>query len=724
MRLVLLFLFTVSLHSIFAASGDKTLVQAHDDVDLRWQGAAPWYGRHDVMTTFPDDSKNYQNVTMTFELGCANNGVCSHWDYDLDIYIGEPLGTYDSSVVSLDTLSLMPLEVDTTWDVFEEIEWYEMGRMVTPYATYMDQSQEGFDNTWTSTFTFDVTDYEPLLHGEKPVRVHFHGWQDGYRASVQFEFTEGQPTRDVISIQNIYHGGGYTDFAQFDAAYTPELNIDIPEDAEEARMKFIVTGHGQDGEFTPINYQVLSNSTLVREEAIWRDDCGLLALSPQGGTWIFNRANWCPGDAVEVHDFELTDYIQGSGSNKTLNIDVNFDSYSPAAGAANYSIAGQLILYKPFRRQLDVVLDEIIAPNTDDNYTRFNPVCDNPVVRITNYGSRTLTYCEIEYWVADNNKRYYDWTGSLEIGESEVVALPQMDWGGIDLSNLTFHAKVNWPNNLVDQFAYNNELERPFEIPVIYDNNNFVVQFRANNRPSENSYVIRDAAGTAVVEVNSFVANTINEEVFNLNDGCYTFEFNDYDPQFEGGDGIDWWFNTQQGLESSGWLRLRDGSNNLLQDFNPDFGSQIRHAFLVNNNLDELPSLSNSLPSSHPDVETYTTPSGTEYFVVNDTVYINENSLFISYEDNPVGIHDINNEVHVTVFPNPASTVLKVYVERLQKEQVELSLNNLLGETVKQWTINSNENSALAIDNISHGIYLLNVELGNKTVTKKVIISK
>ena len=34
-----------------------------------------------------------------------------------------------------------------------------------------------------------------------------------------------------------------------------------------------------------------------------------LALYPQGGTWVYDRANWCPGDKATTRNHELTSYL-------------------------------------------------------------------------------------------------------------------------------------------------------------------------------------------------------------------------------------------------------------------------------------------------------------------------------------------------------------------------------------------------------------------------------
>ena len=253
-----LLLFTFCTSIALAQSGTKYQVQAHQEVNLFAQD------RIVVNADFPDEQLAYQNVTMVLTMECMNGDSCSHWDYDMDVYVGDSTGVMDSTVASLDTVSTNPVVLDTTWNVFEVIEWHELGRYVTPYGNYMNWNQNGFDGAWKQFLKYDVTDFSTLLRGDNvPIRIYFHGWQKGFRASVDFEITEGNPTRDVIGVQNIYRGGTYNSFAQFDADRTPDTTVVIPEDADEAKLRVIITGHGQSGEFTPINYTVKANGTVV-----------------------------------------------------------------------------------------------------------------------------------------------------------------------------------------------------------------------------------------------------------------------------------------------------------------------------------------------------------------------------------------------------------------------------------------------------------------------------
>ncbi len=726
---------------LFASSGDTLTIQAHHNVDLHWQGSS-YGGKYDEVVNFPTNSTSFQDIEMEFSIGCNNAGVCSHWDYDINIYVGEYAGYNDSTIASfdtlnyqaqiLDTLSTNPFvfdtlqnyifEADTNWNVFEVIIWHEMGRMITPYGTYMDDQNmnDGFDNTWLHRYKYNVTDFRPFLNGQTPIRVHYHGWQDGWRVNTKFKFVEGKPTRDVVNVENIYSGGNYTSFSQFDAASTPTKTINIAEDVEEAKLRVFVTGHGQYGEFTPIKYKVKSGTTVVKEESIWRDDCGMLPLSPQGGTWIFNRANWCPGDAVKVQEFDLSDFIEGSGTHKTLNLNIDFDDFVPT-DAAYYSMSVQLVTYKKYRRDYDVALEDIISPSTNENFVRLNALCASPKIRIKNNGKQTLTSAQIKYWVTPTNYRYFIWHGTLEYGETTDVTLDQMDWTGVDVANPIFYAEVSWPSDVVDQFSYNNQKSESFIFPDIYSTNSLKVRFRANNHPNENSFTLKSADGTLIADENTFNAQQINDFTYSLVDGCYVFEFYDEDDYWGldggGGDGISWWLNSQNNLESSGYLRFIDNNTNqTLKVFNPDFGTKIYYEFTIGDSLNELSSLPKHIKPVRPDIDTVII-DGVEYFLL-DGIYYDENNIINN-------VNDLDNSLEILkMFPNPAKNTVAFYLETKSNQNINITITNVIGEKIDAFEMQTNKLLNYKIKDIASGIYFVNFEIEGKSSSRKLIIEK
>ena len=81
---------------------------------------------HKKWAVFPDGSEKLLKIMLHYTMGCASSG-CSGWDYLTHILLSHPTGTYDS----------IHNQNTSSWDLFEIIEKYELGRAVSPYGTYM-----------------------------------------------------------------------------------------------------------------------------------------------------------------------------------------------------------------------------------------------------------------------------------------------------------------------------------------------------------------------------------------------------------------------------------------------------------------------------------------------------------------------------------------------------------------------------------------------------------
>ena len=733
-KLIFSLLIFSSIH-VLGAIGDQTIVYVHDSTEITW------YGNYDEITNLPDNSKEYQNITMDFTLGCSTGG-CSHWDYTVRMSVGEYTGEIDSSIASIDTVTQTPLVLDTVWNTpFDVIDWFELGRMITPYGNYMDYAwggnDYGFDETWNKTWSYDVTMMEPLLHGNVPIRIIFSGWPQagrGFSANMKFIYTEGIPTRKVTNIQKIYAGGSYNNSTQFEQDIVPSKNVNVT--ANNADLRVIVSGHGQDGEFTPIKYSALANNTLIKEEDLWRNDCSENSLSPQGGTWIFNRANWCPGDAVEEHWFEYSNYV----SSGNFDIDINFEDYSPTNGAS-YILSAYLFEYEQINRLYDATIDKIVTPNINsehktisttgspNNYERYTTtICTNPKVIIKNLGKSDLFYCQIEYGVIGGSPFYYEWIGNLKYGEFEEVSLPIMDWSGLNLTNPAFYAVTSFPNHLVDQFQHNDRKETSFELPKVFDTGNLSFKMRTNNKPLESSYKLTAANGVVILDENTFNASSINTESVTLADGCYKLEVFDLDTEFfnneEGGDGLSWWVNTQNNLESSGYFEiLRTAGNSRLVYFNPDFGRKIDYDFMVGEALNEQ--------TNAPTPPAIPTQEAVEEIIINGEIiyYMATTGLYFSSTNVGTTLESVlsiegNNQLNhnLEIYPNPSSNLVNILFTHKNAGIAKMEIQNAMGQLIAAKDILFNEKNQYDFSNQAKGLYFISFEVNKEKITRKITI--
>lgn len=703
------FLFVAVITVSKAAWGDTTVVQSHLNAQLTW------WGYTDNWVVFPNNSKEYQKIEMEFILGCGGTR-CSHWDYDVDVEIGKPTGLLDSTIASLDTVSQNPLQVDTVWNVFEVIEWYEVARLITPYANYMDWGQNGFNNNWTRAFYFDVTDYEPLLHDSIPVRVHYHGWDAprGFSATVNFRFIEGTPPRRVVAIdRDVFKGGNYTNFAQFDSEFMPEVALTLPQGAKSAKLNFIITGHGQDGEFTPISYKFKANGNEIMTRNLWRENCDSAATFPQAGTWIISRCNWCPGEPVEIYEHELTPYIV----NNQVRIDIDLSSYTPT-NSASYQVAAHVIYYDDYIRRYDVELSNIISPNIDNNFNRFNPICGRPVIEVTNKGNDVINSLLIEYGVVGGAAFWYEWTGTLNHLERKEITLPAFNWNGADAANPEFYARVSRPNKLIDQNMHNNYKKVPFNLVDNFtlDVGALVIRFRSNNFPQENTLTLKDRDGNILLNRNNYPANIATDSLFFLTPGCYHFSVHDFGTDVDAGDGFQWAFSGQFGLteNTNGFIQFLSGSGTLLKTLPKDFGAHYEYSFTVNQgHLSDNSLVPGPVPAM-PQVDTVWF-DGQLYYQIYDTVYITENRVV--YSNNLLSVDNIGKVNLFSIFPNPGNGNFTIMLE----ENADVEIHAMSGQKVLSRKLNKGSHQFDL--KLSSGVYLVSFkQKGKVTATTKLVV--
>ncbi|MCH2199320.1 MAG: T9SS type A sorting domain-containing protein [Flavobacteriales bacterium] len=444
---------------------------------------------------------------------------------------------------------------------YEVVDRYEIGRFITPYGINLDL-EEGW------TWIFDVTDYEPLLHGE--VELEAGNWQE--LLDMKFMFIEGTPPRDVKRVEAFWKGT--YNLNSFDDNVTA-YQIDVEEGEETFRLKTRASGHGFGQGNNCGEFCYNTHSVKVNGETQWSweimQECADNPLYPQGGTWIYDRAGWCPGAPVKTQDFELTPLVDNMDS-FTVDYDIEYDP------DGNYRFEGQVIAYGEPNFTTDVEIEEIMAPSDMRILSRMNPICDDPVIRIKNNGSAPLTSCEITYGIGENMNTY-TWTGELGFLESEDVTVSYDDpgfWNGDEEEVLVFEATVTSANGVTDDNQFNNHATSTFNRPPVYtygdeDDNRIIIWTKTNNTPWETEVRIETMNGTTVYLRDDFdEANTNYRDTIALNAGCYKFILSDSDD-----DGLSFFANN----DGNGTCRLKKVAGSTFIQFETDFGKEIVHYF-------------------------------------------------------------------------------------------------------------------------------------------------
>lgn len=667
---------------IFASVGDTTTIAADTVFNL----AGPPSNDH-IWIQFPNTATTYQKIVMKVTMGCGIP-TCSHWDYTVNAQLGKKSGTLDSSIVSIDTVAH-----DTTWSYTDHIDYIEVGRLITPYGNYMDWGTNGFNSAWTQPYYYEVTDYASFLKDSVDVMVHYDGWSDAFSARVEFIFVEGPPSRTVESVREIYHSYyGYANSTDFENQVTPQSFFIAPT-VTSAKVNVIMTGHGNQGEFDPRNIHIKINGAEVYTRLLWRADCDIQPVAPQGGTWIFHRANWCPGDKVNMFEADISPFVT-AGQNVSVDLDLDDFVIQPGAGAG-YGISAHLITFTN-QHNNDVMMDEIIAPNSDKPYLHHNPISTKPIVKIKNMGQNQLDYAEISYWVKGGQKWYYEWHGHLKTYETETITLPAFSWNGLDTNDRVFYAEAKWPNQVPDEYDLNDKLGSSFNMAPKLDST-FFIYFVSNNHPEENWYIVRNEDGDTMDIKTTFPVSAARKDTLLLNPGSYAFDFNDYDSLNWGcGDGLSFFINQQDTgctnhptcNETAGQLSLRKINNPLIKSFNAESGANIHYEFTVGYPLGF------NAPKTPPAPPIHT------------------------------GIADIPAVINLHVFPNPAESILNVTVDLSRKADGQLDFTDALGRTLKTFALHDviHTNLQIPVKDFAAGIYLLRFHSAGAQKTVKVLV--
>jgi Peptide-N-glycosidase F, C terminal/Secretion system C-terminal sorting domain len=527
-----------------------------------------YYGNYDTVINFPSPGTTYRKVYMIFTLGkyvCpAGSTYCGDWDYTVTNYLMTPAG---------DTM--------------------EIARLITPYA---NAGAPRTPFTWKQPYVFDVTDYANIMHDSAAIRINYSGYSGGFTANIRFAFIEGTPDRTVLGVKKLWSGyWAYGDTTHHDSNninthFVPTMDT-APSSAAYGALKFTVTGHGSDAnycnEFCSHNYYVYLNGGKVDSYTVWRDNCGLNELYPQSGTWLYNRANWCPGAQIAPNYHFLPGVTGGSFS----DVGLAFDPYI-SNGGAGYGCEGQLVYYGPFNKTLDASMDQIVAPTSDPNHFRENPICGNPTVVVKNTGSTTIDSVLIQYgFTSSSSPMFYTWYGPLASEQSATVQLPQLPQldsvGGLHDTTYFTAAIVN-VNGVPDNDRSNDSMRSQFISGPKWPNK-FKVVFQTNNESiasgssiSETSWFIFDESNTILYSRALVNISTLYLDTIELGPGCYRFVVTD-----SSCDGLQWWADPS--TITAGSLMVRTMANVAITmngysyygTYNNDFGCGFTQQFTV-----------------------------------------------------------------------------------------------------------------------------------------------
>ncbi|NNF20811.1 MAG: T9SS type A sorting domain-containing protein [Saprospiraceae bacterium] len=442
---------------------------------------------------------------------------------------------------------------------------YEIMSFVTPYGIGIDFGLDG--HTWT----FDVTEFGPLLKGKKRIYMSRGGqWQE--EMDIRFEFIEGTPDRDVIDIQQIWPVTSTAYGRILDDWRFEPRTFEYDPSIAAYEIKAAITGHGQEGEFIPRTH-ILNIGAFTENWQVWKE-CADNPIYPQGGTWVYDRAGWCPGAATDVRYTDATEYFQFL---QTPELDYRVQT---ASGDSRYIVNFQLIKYGEPNKSLDASILDVVHPTSKIEHGRFNPNCKAPVIILKNNGAQAITSATIEYGILGQSEYSFDWSGDLRFLASEEVELDFISDLLFAEPGDEFYARVVSVNNTTDEYAANDEYISEVMTSSHYAED-ILIEFRTNFRPEESSYALYDHTGNILhARAGNLTANTTYRDTIRNLNGCYQLIVEDNDE-----DGLSWWANN----DGNGYVRIKSLDQGFV-DIATDFGKFVEYNFTAGmlTNVEEL----------------------------------------------------------------------------------------------------------------------------------------
>lgn len=469
--------------------------------------------------------------------------------------------------------------LDNEYTIFES---YEIMRYITPYGNGLDLG-DGF------TWKIDMTDFLPLLHGKVFLYApHGKNWDNPTSQNVYsdleltFDFIKGTPQREIKRVEKMWTSRPQYN-SNFEDYFQP-MNYQLLDGEFGAVLKVIQSGHGfgasEDNcaEFCNKEANVKVDGQQIYTRDIWRE-CGDNPLYPQGGTWLSDRSNWCPGEDVPYHDYDLSEILVDG---EIHSVDYSMEDYefvrNSDGTAPNYKVATFMITYGDYNFETDAAIREILAPSNADQFLRINPSAGSPKIMIENNGQNQITSVKFKYGIKGLVEQEYLWEANLEKLEQVIIDLPYLElekaWEGVG----EFFVEITEVNGAADEYSDNNYgfsfVESP---PTFY--NQLEIEIKTNNYNDLNAsspytFLLQLADGTVLERANS----TQNNQTYSLEltpqEGCHIFELENLF-----GYGLGYWVLAQQAGLKAGSLKLieRDGDNEVR--FNPDFGNKIHYQF-------------------------------------------------------------------------------------------------------------------------------------------------
>jgi len=368
--------------NISVKSPDGNIIRLFDQVQHSFGGE----GRtHSSSVVLPADLSVYEKLLLHVSVDCPSGG-CDPWDQTAKI------------------------EALTDQGVFE------IARYITPYGIAC------------GPWTVDVTDFKSVLQGSVDFRSFIQVWgNSGWLVTIDLELVEGNAIQSFSKINRLWN----TDYWVYgDPGINDDfdpVSVTVDNNSETSHIRMTLSGHGQGNtnnaaEFFNATHDFVLNGSVINNHNAWKPDCESNTCSNQAGNWLFDRAGWCPGQAVEPYIVNTT--ANGSGGD-VFALDYELQDYTNLLNTG-YNSSGHT---EPHFR-----IHSFFVENSSNRYEEyFNLVCnkiegeisgmgagqslDKMTMTISNDGSQTMSNVKVSYFINDEFIVEEDYSGTIAPGE-------------------------------------------------------------------------------------------------------------------------------------------------------------------------------------------------------------------------------------------------------------------------------------------------------------------
>jgi hypothetical protein len=98
--------------------------------------------------------------------------------------------------------------------------------------------------------------------------------------------------------------------------------------------------------------------------------------------------------------------------------------------------------------------------------------------------------------------------------------------------------------------------------------------------------------------------------------------------------------------------------------------------------------------------------------------------LILKYDNTGMdGIAQNNSNLSIKVYPNPASDIITLSIDKTITTELALNIYNVIGKLVRSELLKQNQRQ-INITELNNGIYIVEIKSGNWTEKQKLIIKR